>query len=441
MVPSSIFSHRILSAINSPHYQRVSSFVSNEYAKAISAHKTAISSSSSSDLCDFAFGNPRDMALPALISSYHKYVEPLNPEWYAYCTIANVNTQPSRKIIASNLSKKLSRLSFEYEDIYLVTGNFGGIYTCLSMLLNKDDEVIVPIPSWFCYEPMIIACQAIFIEVNINMNTYDLNIDHIKNKINNKTKVLIINSPHNPTGKIYSLTTLQLLSNILLDEYHKRQQKYGPDAQPIWLISDEAYNHILFHNNEFISPATVYPYTFICYTYAKTLLNPGTRLGYVALSNQMSLDYRLLFRTYLPRTLTVNGYMVPDCVTQYMIQDIETLSISIDIQHMEKKLNMILDILLSIGYKIPVKPQGTFYILVKSPLENDQTFCELLSKYNILCLPGSVCGIPGYFRICLTANEDMIEKSQYGFKEAYQQAISSSNTDNNIDFVNIQNYT
>ncbi|CAF2974662.1 unnamed protein product [Rotaria sp. Silwood2] len=422
MVPSSIFSHRILSAINSPHYQRVSSFVSNEYAKAISAHKTAISSSSSSDLCDFAF-------------------EPLNPEWYGYCTIANINTQPSRKIIASNLSKKLSRLSFEYEDIYLVTGNFGGIYTCLSMLLNKDDEVIVPIPSWFCYEPMIIACQAIFIEVNINMNTYDLNIDHIKNKINNKTKILIINSPHNPTGKIYSLTTLQLLSNILLDEYHKRQQKYGPDAQPIWLISDEAYNHILFHNNEFISPATVYPYTFICYTYAKTLLNPGTRLGYVALSNQMSLDYRLLFRTYLPRTLTVNGYMVPDCVTQYMIQDIETLSISIDIQHMEKKLNMILDILLTIGYKIPVKPQGTFYILVKSPLENDQTFCELLSKYNILCLPGSLCGIPGYFRVCLTANEDMIEKSQYGFKEAYQQAISSSNTDNNIDFVNIQNYT
>jgi aspartate aminotransferase len=119
--------------------------------------------------------------------------------------------------------------------------------------------------------------------------------------------------------------------------------------------------------------------------------------------------------------------MVPDCVTQYMIQDIETLSISIDMQHMEKKLNMMLDILLSIGYKIPVKPQGTFYLLVMSPLEDDQAFCHLLSKYNILCLPGSVCFIPGYFRISLTANEDMIQRSQYGFKEAYQQAISSNN--------------
>src|SRR5438270_125669 len=133
---------------------------------------------------------------------------------------------------------------------------------------------------------MIIACQAKSIEVNINMNTFDLDIDNIKNKINDKTKILIINSPHNPTGRIYSLSTLQLLSNMLLDEYNKRQQKYGHDAQPIWLISDEAYNRILLNNNEFISPAEVYPYTFICYTYSKTLLNPGIRIGYIALSNQ-----------------------------------------------------------------------------------------------------------------------------------------------------------
>ena len=427
IVPSSILSHRILSAINSSHYQRISSFVKNDYVKSISTQREA----GSSDLCNFTFGNPCDMALPAFLSSYHKYVEPLNTDWYAYCNIGNTNVQPSRKVIALNLSKTLSPLSFEHEDIYLVTGNFGGLYTCLSMLLNKDDQVIFPIPSWFCYEAMIIACQAISIEVNININTFDLNLDDIKNKINDKTKVLIINSPHNPSGKIYSLSTLELLSNILLDQYKRRQQKYGHDAQPIWLISDEAYNRIIFNNNTFISPATVYPYTFICYTYAKTLLNPGIRLGYVALSNQVPLPYRTLFRTHLPQTIMVNGYMVPDCVTQYMIQDIESLSISIDVQQIENKLNIMLDMLLTIGYKIPVKPQGTFYILVQSPLEDDQAFCRLLSKYDVLCLPGSVCGIPGYFRICLTANQDMIQKSQYGFKQAYQEAIASSNNDNN----------
>ncbi|CAF4520371.1 unnamed protein product, partial [Rotaria sp. Silwood2] len=116
---------------------------------------------------------------------------------------------------------------------------------------------------------------------------------------------------------------------MLLDIYDKRQEKYGHDAQPIWLISDEAYNRILLNNNEFISPATVYPYTFICYTYAKTLLNPGIRLGYVALSNQVPLDYRSLFRTYLPKTMSISGYMISDYLPQYMIQDIETLSISI----------------------------------------------------------------------------------------------------------------
>ncbi|CAF3099918.1 unnamed protein product [Rotaria sp. Silwood2] len=429
MISSSILSHRILSAISSPHYQRVASFVNDEYVKILSEHKKAISSSS--DLCDFTFGNPHDLALPAFLSSYHKYVDPLNPSWYAYCTTANFNTEPSRKCIALNLSKTLSPLSVEYEDIFLVKGNIGGIYTCLSMLLNKDDEVIIPIPSWFLYESMILGCQGIPVEVNIDKNTYDLDIDSIKNKINDKTKIIIINSPHNPTGKIYPLSTLQILSNMLLDIYDKRQEKYGHDAQPIWLISDEAYNRILLNNNEFISPATVYPYTFICYTYAKTLLNPGIRLGYVALLNKLPLEYRSLFRIYLPQTMGMNGFMIPDCVPQYMIQDIETLSISIDMQHMQKKVNMMLDALLSIGYKIPVKPQGTFYVLVVSPLEDDRVFCHLLSKYNILCLPGSVCSIPGYFRVCLTANEDMIEKSRYGFKQAYQEAITSLSNDRN----------
>ncbi|CAF0839475.1 unnamed protein product, partial [Didymodactylos carnosus] len=95
MVPSSILSHRILSAINSPHYQLARSFMTNEYSKVISAHREAIPSSPS-NLCDFTFGNPCDMALPAFLSSYHKYVEPLNTDWYAYCNVTNFNSQPSR---------------------------------------------------------------------------------------------------------------------------------------------------------------------------------------------------------------------------------------------------------------------------------------------------------------------------------------------------------
>jgi hypothetical protein len=126
IAPSSLLSHRILSAINSPHNQRIESFVTNEYVKVLSAHREA----TPSVLCDFTFGDPRDMALPAFLSSYHKYVEPLNTEWYAYCNVRSFNAQPSRKMIALNLSKKFSPLSFECE-------------------------------------AMIIACQAISIEVNL----------------------------------------------------------------------------------------------------------------------------------------------------------------------------------------------------------------------------------------------------------------------------------
>lgn len=425
MKPSSVLSSRILTALDSPHYQRVSSFVADEYSKILLEHRKK--SSSESGLCNFTFGDPRDLALPKFLSSFHKYIEPLNPSWYAYCTASNFNTEPSRRCIASNLSKTLSPLTVDYEDVFLVKGNIGGLYTCISMLLNKDDEILFPIPSWFFYESMILACQGISVEADLNKDTFDLDIDSIKSKINNKTKAIIINSPHNPTGKIYSLSTLQALSNMLLDEYSKRKEILGDEAQPIWLISDEAYNHIILNNNEFISPATVYPYTFICYTYAKTLLNPGIRLGYIALTSKLPMEYRSLFRKYLPQTMMVNGFMIPDCVTQYMIQDIETLSISIDMQQMENKINTMIDILSSIGYQIPVKPQGTFYILVVSPLKDDREFCRVLNKYNIVCLPGSVCCVPGYFRVCLTANEDMIERSQIGFKQAYEQVMNASN--------------
>ncbi|CAF1185471.1 unnamed protein product [Rotaria sordida] len=115
-----------------------------------------------------------------------------------------------------------------------------------------------------------------------------------------------------------------------------------------------------------------------------------------------------------------------------MIQDLGTLSISIGVQHLEKKMNMILNLLSSIEYKIPVKPQGTFHILVKSPLEDDRAFYRLLSKYNVLCLPRSVSFTPGYFSLSLTANEDMIEQSRHGFQQAYQEAMNSLNIEHHL---------
>ncbi|UJR16612.1 hypothetical protein I4U23_003512 [Adineta vaga] len=412
---TSIFSERILAGINSAHYQQIFSFAHNEYYK-------GISSSNETTRCDFTFGNPREMALPAFLSSYQKYIEPLNPQWYAYCDENNSNSHPSRKIIASNLSKQFSPLSFDCEDIHLVTGNIGGLYTCLSMLLNKDDQVIFSTPTWFLYEAMILRCSATPIIVKSDQKTFDLDLDTIKAHINDKTKIIIINSPHNPTGRIYSLSLLQSLANLLLQEYERRKIHYGDDAQPIWLISDEAYKKIIFKNSQFICPASVYPYTFICYTYGKTLLNPGIRLGYIALSDQIPFYYRSLFRLYIPQTRMMNGFMVPDCISQYSIQDIETLSIGIDMDRLEKKLNIMCDMLISIGYEIPIRPEGTFYVMVKSPLEDDRAFCVILSEYNIWCLPGSVCVMKGYFRICLTATEEMIEKSEDGFREAFKRA-------------------
>jgi aspartate aminotransferase len=270
--------------------------------------------------------------------------------------------------------------------------------------------VIILDPPWFFYESLIAAQGATTVRVPVDMTTFDLDLDAIAAAITPRTRAIIVNSPHNPTGKIYPPETLRGLADLLT----AAGERHG---QPIALLSDEAYSRILFDGRDFPSPARFYPHTFVLYTYGKTLLIPGQRIGYIALSPAM--PGREAFRSALLTAQIAGGWAFPNALLQHAIGDLEPLSI--DIAHLQRKRDRLAGALRELGYETNL-PEATFYLLVRSPWPDDLAFAERLAAERVYVLPGSAAGLPGYFRLSLTASDAMIDRALPGFAAAIRAA-------------------
>jgi aspartate aminotransferase len=235
-------------------------------------------------------------------------------------------------------------------------------------------------------------------------------VDAIAAAITPRTRAVIINSPNNPTGKIYPEATLRQLAHVLTDA----SNRYG---RPIYLISDEAYSRIIYDERGFMTPTAYYRNSFLIYTYGKTLLTPGQRIGYIALAPNMP-ERELVGNAVLLAQVTL-GYAFPNALLQHALPDLERLSI--DVEHLQQKRDRLVNALGEMGYEVH-SPEGTFYLMPRSPIPDDAQFIRLLAEQNIYCLPGWVIEMPGYFRISLTANDEMIERSLPGFAAARQFA-------------------
>jgi aspartate aminotransferase len=252
--------------------------------------------------------------------------------------------------------------------------------------------------------------------VRVNPATFDLDIAAIVAAMSPRTRAIIVNSPNNPTGKIYPPATLQHLATALTEA----SQRSG---RPIYLLSDEAYSRIVFDGQPYDSPTAYYPDSFLIYTYGKTLLTPGQRLGYVVLAPTM--PGREQMRTALDLSQLVSGYAVANALLQHALADLEALSI--DIVQLQRKRDRMIEGLRAIGYEVHV-PEGTFYLLPKAPWADDRAFADLLLSHDIAVLPGMWVELPGYFRISLTANNEMIERSLLGFAAAWEHALAHASS-------------
>jgi aspartate aminotransferase len=355
------------------------------------------------EVCDLAFGNPQEIAIPGYAEALIRHAKPADKDYYAY-----KRSEPDAQAVVAKRLAEWRDLPFEAADIALTPGAFGAMAVAFHALLELGDEVIFSIPPWFFYEGMILAAGGIPVKVPVMATNHDLDVDAIAAAITARTRMVIVNSPNNPTGRIYPAVTLTQLASVLTEA----SDRHGA---PIFLLSDEPYARLVFSDATLVSPAAFYPYTLMAYSYGKVLLTPGQRLGWLALAPNM--PGREEMRSTIQLAQMSSGWLFPNALLQHSIEDLEHLSI--DLTELEEKRNHMGEALLSYGYDLRL-PEGTFYLWIRSPEPDDYAFAMKLAERGVLVLPGSASQGPGYFRISLTGSRDMIDRSLPVFAEMVQ---------------------
>jgi len=357
------------------------------------------------EACDFLAGNPEQPALPGYVETLQKWAVPAHRRWFAY----GFSDPRARGAAAAALGQELG-LAFHPDDILLTRGAHGALALALRMVVDPGDEVVFVSPPWFFYESMILGAGGVPIRVQVEPTTFDLGVDAIQRALSPRTRVVLINTPNNPTGRVYPAATLERLADTL-------RRHGGSGDRSVYLLSDESYSKVLFDGRRMVTPASFYERTLLVHTYSKSALAPAQRLGYLALPPSMPDRERLRRMAMVAALATGNAQ--PDAVMQYALPDIE--HITLDLDRLQRRRDRMLGALRGMGYHVHT-PEATFYLLPRCPSEDDWAFARALAREKVLVLPGQVVELPGYFRISLTATDDMVERSLPVFERAIELA-------------------
>jgi aspartate/methionine/tyrosine aminotransferase len=353
------------------------------------------------DGVDLTFGDPHEMPLAGLVTALDAQLRPRSVDWFAYKT----SEEPARAAVAAALREELG-LAFEPADVAMTQGAFGAIALALRLVADAGEEVVIPTPGWF-YPPMVRLADLVPVPAPLEPETFDLDVDAIERALSPRTRVVVVNSPANPTGRVYPREQLQALAELLEDASRRLGRR-------IWILSDEPYRRIRFDGAGFVSPAACYPWTLVDYSYGKVLLAPGQRLGYLALSPLLpDAEREALREGFFPVQMAI-GWGFPDALMQYAVPDLE--HVSIDLAELTRKRDRMLGALEELGYRM-TRPEGTFYLWGAAPGDDAAGFAAALAARGVHIMPGTFFGRPTHFRICLTATPDMLERALPAFHE------------------------
>ncbi|KJR47950.1 Biosynthetic Aromatic amino acid aminotransferase alpha [Desulfosporosinus sp. I2] len=351
---------------------------------------------------DFSLGNP---SVEPPIEVNNAILEILQTEklMSVHGYMNNSGYEEVRAVIAKSINDKFGT-AFTFNNILMTVGAAGGLNVIFKTLLNPQDEVITFAPFFGEYRGYVKNHEGELVIVAPNTLDFQPNLEDFKQKITSKTKAVIINSPNNPTGVIYSEENIIKLSDIL----REKQKEFGTD---IYLISDEPYRELAYDNNEVPYLSKYYANTIVGYSFSKSLSLPGERIGYLVIPDQAA-DYENIVAA-ANMANRILGFVNAPSLFQRVVA--KCLNAKVDIDSYNKNRELIYKSLSSYGYQC-IKPQGAFYLFVKTPIENDAEFCALAKQKNILIVPGTAFGCPGYVRIAYCVAYKTIEKALPGFK-------------------------
>jgi aspartate aminotransferase len=344
------------------------------------------------DVANFAVGNPQEMPFPAYVAALQQHLVPQDKDWFAY----KQSEPASQRTVAETLRTRTG-LDWDPADVAMTNGGFAAIAVALRTLVQPGDEVVFLSPPWFFYELLILVAGGEPVRVRLDPPAFDLDVDRIAAAITPRTRMVLVNSPHNPTGRVFPRASLTALADALTDA----GERIG---HPIWILSDEPYNRIAFDGIEVPSPAEIYPHTVITYSYGKQLLAPGMRIGYLTVPPTCPERVELREEIFIQQFST--GYLFPNALLQHALADLEHLSI--DIAALQARRDRLVPALRNLGYEASM-PEGTFYTMARSPIDDDVAFADVLARHGVLVLPGTIVEVPGWFRVSLTASDAMVD--------------------------------
>lgn len=352
---------------------------------------------------DFSLGNPSIETPKKVNESIIEIIEK-EETLKVHGYMNNAGFEDVRETISNHINKEFDT-NFTKENIIMVCGAAAGINIILKSIINPNDEVIVFAPYFMEYNNYIENYDGKVIAISPNTENFQPNLEELEKKISKNTKALLINTPNNPTGVIYSKDTIQKISKIL----NNKQKEYGHE---IFLISDEPYRELVYDDNKVPYVTKYYNNTFVVYSYSKSLSLPGERIGYVIVPSQMEDSSKLINAlTIANRTL---GFVNAPSLMQKVIK--KCIDEKVDLTSYEINRNLLYNSLTEFGFEV-IRPQGAFYLFMKSPIKDDIVFCEKAKQFNILLVPGSSFGCSGYVRISYCVSTKTIKNSLQVFKK------------------------
>ena len=352
---------------------------------------------------DFSLGNPNVPAPAKIKDAIIEILEEEDPVM-VHGYMSNAGFPQVRKAIADNLNERYGT-AFTDNNLIMTVGAGSGLNVCLKTLVDPGEEVIVFAPYFLEYGAYVRNYDGVLVEVAPDTETFQLNLADFEAKISPKTKAVIINNPHNPTGVVFSEETIQKLAKIM----EAKQAEYG---HAIYLISDEPYRELAFDGAAVPFVTKYYANTMVVYSYSKSLSLPGERIGYVIIPDEVEDSENTIAAATIANR--IGGCVNAPSLIQLAVA--KCVDAEVDLGYYDRNRKTLYDALTSYGFTC-VKPEGAFYLWMKSPVADEKEFIAAAKKYNILMVPGSSFACPGYVRMAYCVSYEKIVNSLPAFEK------------------------
>lgn len=352
---------------------------------------------------DFSLGNPATPAPKALNLAINELVEETDP-LVLHGYMDNAGYEDVRKAIADNLNKRFAT-AFDAHNIVMTVGAAGGLNIIFKTILDPGDEVIVFAPFFGEYKSYAANFDAEVVAVAPDYETFQPDLDAFEKAINVKTKAVIVNTPNNPTGVIYKEETMRKMAGIM-------EQKEKEIGHEIYLVSDEPYRELVYDGNQEDFLTKYYKNTIVGYSFSKSLSLPGERIGYVVVPDEVA-DSELVIEGIVVSNRTLGFVNAPSLLQKAVARCLDEKT---NLEFYDENRKMLYEGLKKYGFSC-IKPEGAFYMWVKSPEEDEEKFVAAGKKYNIIMVKGSAFGCPGYVRLAYCVSHETVKNSLAAFEK------------------------